>query len=98
MVNGQEYHRAHNATETFLTLGVARGWSKTTRSLIGTQTFENQPSNLVFETTPYMWFFDIVTIDGRRYNHTYSDSLLDFLVPEGGEAPNLCSVVVCETI
>ena len=36
-VNGNEYCRAKSSGEEFLTLGITRGWSKTTRDLIGTQ-------------------------------------------------------------
>jgi len=89
-VNGNEYCRARNNAEEFLSLSVGRGWSKTSRELIGRQTFANQPSNLTFETTPYMWFFDKVTIGGKRYDHAWSDSLLDFLVPEG-ERHTICA-------
>ena len=89
-VNGNEYCRARNNAEEFLSLSVGRGWSKTSRDLIGRQTFANQPCNLIFETTPYMWFFDKVTIGGKRYDHAWSDSLLDFLVPEG-ERHTICA-------
>ena len=73
-----------------MTLLVGRGLSKTSRKLIGTQRFDNQPWNLTFEKTPYMWYFDIVVIEQRRYNHAWSDSLVDFLVPEG-ECHTICA-------
>lgn len=83
VVDGKEYCRAKSNREEFLSLAVSNGWSRTTRDLIGTKKFENQPWNLTFETTPYEWYFDIVTINGKEYNHAYSDTLLDFLVPKG---------------
>ena len=34
--------------------------------------------------------FDTKIIDGRRYNHAWTDTLLDFMVPEG-ERHRICA-------
>jgi len=82
-VNGSEYCRAKHGTDEFLILSIGRSFDNANRDLIGTQCFANQPLNFTFESTPYTWFFDKVMIDGRCYDHAWSDSLMDFLVPEG---------------
>ena len=81
-VNNNRYYRAKNGNEEFLTLSVSRGWSKTSRNIIGTHKFAYQPWNLTFETTPYKWFFEYLNINGKDYVHAYSDSLIDFMVPK----------------
>lgn len=89
-VNGQEYHRAKNDCSEFLTPAVSRGWEKSNKPIERYSTFVNQPYNLKFEETPLIWHFSIETIGGRRYNHAWSDTMLDFMVPEG-EHHTICA-------
>lgn len=90
LIKGEEYHVAQNSQETFITLGSGRGWSKTSRDFIGYSSFAGQPSNLEFELTPLQWFFAVETFGGKRFSHAWSDSGLDFLVPEG-ERHRICA-------
>lgn len=90
MINGEEYHVAQNSKKTFITLGRGRSWEKTSRGFIGYSRFYNQPSNIEFEETPLIWHFAIEVLGGRRYNHAWTDTMLDFLVPEG-EKHRICA-------
>ena len=82
-VEGREYHVAKSPGNEFWSLGIGRGWQKGQRKAIGYTTFPNQPSNFTFEITEERWYFDIKVIDGRRYNHAWTDTLLDIIIPEG---------------
>ena len=89
-VDGLEYHRANDGHAEFWSLAQGRGWNQTDRPLIGVTHFAGQPDNLEFETTPLVWHFDTKIINGRRYNHAWTDTLLDFMVPEG-ERHRICA-------
>ena len=77
------YHVASSEGDTFLTTADRGGWRRSNRNFIGTMTFADQPKNLIFERTCYDWHFNVEVVDGLRFNHAWTLTGLDFMVPEG---------------
>ena len=89
-INGKEYHFAKSRYSERLVLS-ARKWrirsdygpfSSITHFEAHTEDERLAMRSFIFEETPYIWHFGRENIDGKLYNHAWTDTYLDMLVPE----------------